>query len=838
MKTIQKLSFLIFIFSINQLLAQSEQIKGIVTNLKGAPMEFVNVGIKGKNKGAVTNYNGLYKISNIEPGIYTIIASSVGYNTQVKEISLSNGQVLEINFTLTEDVQYLSEVEVIGRKATTYKSDYSYAATKTGKEISKIPASVSTVTKELIADQLAYNLSDVLKNISGVNNNSSGTYNDLRIRGFRSHSSGTIGTANRFINGLKASQGFFTSPNLFTFERVEVLKGPASSIYGNVNPGGMVNLVTKKPLDEYRNTIQFVTGSFNTLRTNLDVTGPFNENKKLLYRLNIAYDRSNTFRDFSSYKNFTIAPSVTYKATEKTTINAEVMFNKYDGYIDRGVPVPGQDYDAVDVALTIAQPSDFYKVDDTYLMLTMNHKFSDNVSFNASYLKYVWDEELNEHRTSNNWVDDGAQVVSSIRYWERIDDRNSDFLTGYFSIKAGDKSHISHEIVTGLDYYRFKTLGGTVTEARQKRVYDDDGNFTGFEELTFDLLNPEYYNRVNDINDYDFFVNRAIGDREADYAQTGIYAQDIIGLMNDKLNIMLGARLEFLNNKIDYRINDSNGITDANETIFIPRIGVSYTLNDNLHVYGNYSEGFTPISPDYLANPQEYRPDGSDIEYEHETNSQYEFGIKGDFLNKKLFASLAYFDIKRENVLMSTNELTASGDDAQIQNGAELSSGLEFDIVGRITPNWSITANYAYLDTEVSDNSQNSTGTIGVDFVEGVNGLPIVGAPKHSFGFWTKYSFDQGFFKDFGFSIGGNYVSERRHSNSETSLEIPTDEYFYEIPEYFVADSALYYTFDKFKISMNINNIFDKKHWVGAYDFLRSFPGSTRSYNLNVGYTF
>ncbi len=715
--------------------------------------------------------------------------------------------------TIDHDLNEVQSVEIIGRKSTSYKSDYTFSGTKTEVSTKEIPMSISTVTKELIQDQHAITLSDLIGNMSGVSNNSSPSYNDFRIRGFRSHTSSGTGTGNRYINGLKAGQGFFTNPTLVNIERVEVLKGPASSIYGNINPGGLINMVTKKPLEDSRKSVNFSVGSFNSMRATGDFTGALNESKTLLYRLNVGYDKSDTYRDFNEYENYSIAPSITFKPTDKTTFNAELSYNFYDGKLDRGVPVPNQDYDAfedgdLDVGLTISQPSDWYKVKDLYFNFSLNHKFTDRISFNAAYLRYNWDEDLAEHRTTNRWVtsDDGTQTVSDIRYWERLHDSKSDFFSGYFDIKLGNEG-FRNDIVAGVDYYYFDTDGGTVSEARTKRVYADDGTFTE-ENMTFDLLNPEYYNRTTDINNYVFFTNRAIGDRAVKQQQYGFYVQDMIHLLDSKLNILLGGRYEIYNPLSDYR-TEVTGV-DLKEDIFLPRVGVSYALTNDIEVYGNYSTGFTPLAPDVL----ELNPD-----FENEDSEQFEVGMKTELFRGKLLATIAAFDITRNNVVYSIDN------DVYVQDDKQTSRGIEFEATGKVSRNFSLTANYTYLDTEVASGNN---ALLDGEVVEGV--------PKNAFGFWGKYTFRSGYLKNIGFAIGGNYTSERRHRNaSENSVG---EDYYGEIPSYFVLNGGIFYNKDKFNININFKNILDETYWLGAYDYFRSFPGAPRNITASVGYKF
>ncbi|MEM6634099.1 MAG: TonB-dependent receptor, partial [Bacteroidota bacterium] len=229
--------------------AQQASIQGQVNDENGNPIPYANVILRGTQLGSATDDNGAYTISNVAPGSYTIQATFVGYRELRKEISLSAGESLTVNFSLVVADVSLQTVEITGREEQGYQNEISFAATKTATRLKDLPQAVSYVTKEVMAARQAYRVNDVVKNISGINQFS--WYNDYTIRGFRSQQ--------ELINGLRVI-GLF-GPQILTanLERVEVIKGPASAVFGNSSPGGTMNRVTKKPLFDDKKAISFTT---------------------------------------------------------------------------------------------------------------------------------------------------------------------------------------------------------------------------------------------------------------------------------------------------------------------------------------------------------------------------------------------------------------------------------------------------------------------------------------------------------------------------------------------------------------------------------------------------
>ena len=802
--------FLTALFNLSFLSAQTTTLSGKVTDSDGTPLFGANLMLS-QGSGTTADYEGNYKFSDIPAGAYTLKVSFLGFEPQQKQINLSKNQHVQINFVLNPSSEQLQEVEITGRSEKSYKNNLSFAATKTATPIKDIPQAVSYVTKEVFADQQAYRVNDIIKNISGVNMYS--YYDDFTFRGFRS--------GETYINGLRVVGLFGPEPLLANIERVEVVKGPASAMFGNSIPGGVMNRVTKKPLAQDRKAINFTLGSFNTLRTTADFTGPINASKSLLYRLNLAYENSDSFRDLQEKKSYVIAPSISFLPTDKTRINFDLVITRFDGKLDRGQPIfgatSGSDIYSTPISFAIGQTSDFHKTDVVYSTLSLNHQFSDKLSFNASYIKYVAQEDLEEHRTSNQFAldanGDPIPTLMGMQVITRKGQTIADNLSSYFVYQAKTGA-FDHKVVAGFDYNAQQQPvgnaqsfargyllqgGGASTRAADFPNFLRDANGNPVPNVPhFDLQNPTY--NVARLSDY-IFTNSPVAPTK--YYSYGFYVQDQIKWQ--KFQLLLGGRQEYYNDINNFDQPDEETTTQHK---FLPRVGLVYEATPAVNLYGTYTESFQPQGVAALNNPQAGGP------FDPVTAYMVEGGAKGEFFNKRLAANLAVYFIENNNILVNANDVI--NPDLLEQRGQEQSKGIELDINGRVLPNLSLTANYAYNEATITES----------DNPEEI-GRRKENAPLHQGGIFGKYTFIGEHLKGIGITLGSNFVGKR--NTRVATLQLPS---------YVVADAGVSYKVDKFNIRFLVNNVFDKTHWVGGYSYTRLYPGTPRNYLLSVGYTF
>ncbi|MFD2744601.1 MULTISPECIES: TonB-dependent receptor [Sphingobacterium] len=802
--------------------AQSSAIlQGDITDLQGNSLSGTSITVRGSSLRTAADAQG-YFFLNIPEGSHSVQFSLVGYETQIITIQAKAGKPITLDIMLSSSQSTLQQVEIIGRKEQTYKTTRTFIGNKNETAIKDVPQSISYASKELIADQGAMRVGDVVKNFSGVNQFS--FYDDLTIRGFRVN-----GQANtQLLNGLRTSTGFWKQSLANYLERVEVLKGPSSALFGNASPGGVVNRVTKKPLDETRRSINLSLGSFDTFRALADFTGPATKDSSLLYRVNLGYENAQNFRDLMFDKNLVIAPSLTFIASDRTSINFDLVYTDSKSRLDRGQPIFGSyDLHSTPQSLSLNTANDYLNELTYNASLWLNHQINDNLSFNASYLKTGYNESLYEHRTSNMYALDGdgnpIEDRVGMMIQQRIRNRYIDNLAAYFNYTT-QTGILGHKIVFGYDLGSERTpVGGSQLTASGYRNAANNGAINSYNPANqsaylldangnpvpnvphFNLSDPMSSNRMMD--DSKSFFSQSTVAPSYYYLQAG-YVQDQITIGN--LQAMLGMRYEYYTDFVEYKTQAEE---KTHSSAWLPRLGLVYTINPNINVYGSYVTGYNPQTAATIANPNAGGP------FDPLESNMIEFGTKTSWLEDQLTITAAIYEINQTGGLYG---ITGEPDLLQ-QIGREQSRGFELDLIGSIRPNWNIIASYSYNDAK---------------FLESANpeeiGLQKPNTPKNTANIWTRYNISSGLLQGLGIAFGGNFVDQRNliFDRSRAADEQLT------IPSYTVLNAALFYTVGKMNLQLNANNITNKKHWVGGYDYLRLFPGVPQNYLLSLGYSF
>ena len=819
--------------SIPSLLAQETiSVRGRVTDSQGQPLLGVSVLLDGTAKGASTNEKGFYEVRHVPVGQQTFVFSYLGYQTlkQTFEVTPNpSGTHTHLDVALQEEAQQLQEVEIIGRRESSYKNSTSFSGTKTATAIRDIPQTINYVTKEVILDQGASTVNDVVKNVSGVSQYT--TYNDFSIRGFR-----TTGNRNsgNLLNGMRAQTSLWSASSLANIERVEVIKGPAAALFGNASPGGLINRVTKKPLLERQHTVSVNTGSWGTLKSYGDFTGPLNESKSLLYRLNLGYETTDGYRDLQGRNTLTIAPSFSFIPNEKTRFNVDLTYYRLDGKVDRGQTIFGDgDLYSVPITRSLSATNDFLKETQMNITLGLTHKITDALSFNSTYLNSSYSEDLREHNQANSYymqqgnkanTGDQSKILMQALLRQRTFRNNS--FNNYFNYNF-NTGPVKHTLLVGYDYFQVEQLPGasqltaggyllrngktttTFDPARLNTYVLDANNKPLTNVAVFDLNNPTGGNVMKETNKYIFTSGNTKPTLQTSH---GVYLQEQLEISMVKL--LLGLRKEFFKDYLNYKQNNEETIE---QQALIPRVGLVITATDNINFYSTWMKGFEPQSADTQSDPDRYGGPFDPVYSE-----LFETGLKTDWFNKRLSATASVFKIIQQNTLYPASPAVPGKPDYKMQIGEEESNGFEFDLAGEISPNWNILASYAYIDARITKTATNSEK----DF-----DMQRPSTPRHSGNIWTKYIITEGFFKHLGFGAGYNFVTERF---GQVGRRANTTVY----PGYGLVNAVLYYKINQIQLQANLNNILNKTHWVGGYDKLRSFPGAPRNINVTVSYKF
>ncbi len=829
------LALIFFIIIYNQSFSQINVTGKVIDQSKNAiPGATVSLSDGNKKEGVTTDQNGAFEIKCSQAGVYDLEVRFLGFDPYIKSFTFSEVRTYDLgSIMLTEYTQELQSVEVVGRLERNYNSDYSFSATKTAIKNKELPQSLSTVTKELISDRQAFQLADAVKIVSGVAPSS--FYNQYNIRGISQNEEGQI------INGMRTRQYYFLQPITSNIERVEVLKGPASVTFSSVDPGGSINMVTKKPLVTDRKEVSMSVGSFSTIRSTLDFTGPLNESKTLLYRLNAGIQEARSYRDLVKNNALLVSPSISYIPNNKTAINAEMIYSNNTGTLDRGQPIFGAtagvtDLNSTPTSLNLGAANDFFKSKEMIIMTNIAHKFTDNISFNASYMKQTWTENLQEHRTTNAFaVDMNNQPVTSLaamQFVQRQQYWNTDNLNAYFNadFKTGK---IGHKLLIGYDLSRWnKTKGGGQNAARGYLLNDGTvtnsfvlANAANYQTITidgntlpkpnvnhFNLNNPSY--TIRNVEDYTLNSRTAVP--SALTTTNAIYVQEQFKL--GKFSALLSLRNEWYEDITNY---NSPGEAGFKNTALIPRVGLTYEVTKQVNVYGTYLEGYQPQSNTVTLMPSTgafFWDPNSPARFKPLISDLKELGAKGDFFDNRMTMTLALYEINQKNILINAN--IPAFPDSLVQRGADRSRGVEWEVAGYILPNWQVNASYSYIDAVIMEDDDTS-----------LSGKRKENVPANSANLWTRYNFsDETILNDLGVGLGVQYSGSK----------VPWFTRAFEVPGYTIMDLAIYYNPSKanMQLALNINNVFDTTYWIGAQNYLRLFPGAPRNFMLTATYKF
>lgn len=569
------------------------------------------------------------------------------------------------------------------------------------------------------------------------------------LRGFRD--APILRDGFRQYNGSYSSLGF---PEIANLERVEVLKGPASVLYGEIEPGGLINLVSKQPLDNPFYQAELQIGSRELVRPRIDISGPLTTDGSLLYRLNALYQHRESFRDYDTdAERFFAAPTLTWKISDRTDLTLALEYLDDSAFADFGTIASGNSVADIPASRVTNNPDD-----------TITNKYF-NVGYNF------------EHRFNDNWT-----VQNAFRYQHSSYDYSvlalpfefdeTATLTRLFADQESEarnytlQTNLVGKLNTGSIKHTF--LLGVDLNRSERNVFTALGN----DPSPLDIFNPIYDQPEPDSDTLPVF-----SDVTNESNRLGVYVQDQVALL-DNLFILAGLRYDTVDQKaINAPIAEDDG-SEQNQTedAFTPRIGVVYQPIDEVSLYASYSRSFRPTTST-SASGDILRP---------EEGKGYEVGIKTEWLEGKLSATLAYFDITKQNVAVSDPAFPGLG--FSIATGEQRSRGVELDAVGEILPGWKMIASYAYTDAEVTEDTD-------PDLV----GSRLTGIPKHSGSLWTTYEIQTGNLQGLGFGIGFNYVGK-------TEGGLPNS---FQVDSFFLTNAAIFYRRDNWRFALNFKNLFD-----------------------------
>lgn len=672
-------------------------------------------------------------------------------------------------------------------------------ATKTDTPIIRTPVNIQVIPQQILKDQQVVRLEQALQNVSGVGVVQNGGDGDaFSVRGFAVN--------NYYRNGVLRVTG--NSPigprEVSNVERIEVLKGPASILYGRIEPGGLINVVTKQPWSTPYTAISQQFGSFDYYRTSIDTTGPVTGDGKLLYRLGFAYEDAGSFVDFVNSDHVLFAPTLQWNISDRTqaTFNFEYYSaddvqggntsvvagprNPDNPLVNRPLALPRNRF--------LGEPGDGFSSHYVDLGYTISHQFNDNWrikhNFNANLntlerqqttfpLNLDFGAFYPEPLANCDPANGSCQIPRGLTTGSGFQDAyyTSLDLTGHV-----DTFNLKHTLLFGTDYYHL-TFGSIGSSPLVSAI---------------DAFNPVYGQRKIVFDD----AQRNI---QTTTSWNGVYFQDQVQFPHD---VFFLAGFRYDNARVDRdRSNNPNqslGEIEAAGQVK-PRFGLLWQPVSELSLYSNYVENF---------GVGQTNNDGTTLP--PQTAQQWEVGAKTELFDGRLSASLAWFNLTRQNVattsLADPNVLVAIGE--------ARNQGLEFDFSGEILPGWKWIGSYAYIDSEITRDN------------DGNQGNRLFNVPEHSGSLWNTYEFLDGFLR--GFKFGGGIVAKsQRQSGIENDTQLPgyailnlVAAYQWKVGKYAV------------KTQLNIDNLLDKYYFAGSQNRDFNLVGTPRTFLGSVSVNF
>lgn len=771
-------------------MAQSGSIKGTVFTADHKPAGYVTIGIKGSHAGAITDEQGQYKFEKVKAGSYILKISAVGVQSMEQSIQLAAGETLQVpDIVLQESASELQEVVVNGLKKG-YKAENVSPTLRIKTPLLEIPQNIQVVNSKLLADQQVFDmLEGVTRNVSGV------TRGEHWDNYALIYTRGTQIPALRDGMNVSMPWGPLTEDMSFV-DRVEFIKGPAGFMLANAEPGGMYNVVTKKPTGINRREVTFTAGSFDTYRATADVDGKVDSKGKLLYRLNVMGQKKGSFIPYDFNDRVSVAPVLKYNFTDHTSLTLE-----YDYQFSR-MRAPGAAYQYsakgfkdVPRNWTTASPDiDPTNINDHRVFLAFNHSFNSKWSL-TTQLAYFNYRQVG----SSLWpraIDEAGNMQRGIGIWDALGKNafGQVFVNG--DVRTGS---VTHRILAGVD------LG----------IKDYWADFSQNAPLdatsSFNIYNPNHSIPHSNIPVFDRSI--PITERTGIYVVSqkyaSLYVQDELQFFNDKLRLTLAGRYTASTDA-----NDA-GSSSTDDKKFTPRVGLSASLDKQTSVYAVYDQAFVP-QPGRDRAGNRFKP---------VTGDSYEIGFKRDWFGGRWNSTVALYHYTKNNVL--TGDPNDPSHIYSIQIGGIRANGVEVDVKGELAKGLDLMLNYAYTDSRIAKDTANSK-TIG-------NITP--GVTRHVTNAWLSYRLPAGRLKGFGVSLGYQYQIGRYAWYVFDGSE-------QQIPDYFRLDGSISWQNKKYSIALNVNNILNDYLFSGApYAF-----GSTKAYywvseaprnfRVSVGYRF
>ncbi|WP_372756597.1 TonB-dependent siderophore receptor [Mariniflexile sp.] len=778
---------LLLVLAIQVSFSQSK-ITGTVFNEQKKAIPFANILIEGSTKGTSANENGLFELTQISDGNYTIKVSAIGFKSVSKSIFLKANESINLTFQLTSDSE-LDQVELFGNR--NKHPDKIEALTRLPLAPYEQIQSISIISEKLIEQQGNLTISDATKNVPGVY--TFATYGNKResmsSRGFRG--------IPILKNGVRVHSDFRGTGILTDMQgvdNIQVLKGAASITQGVAtdlgSPGGVINIVTKTPKYYSGGNASLRLGSFGQARTTFDVYGPVAKTENLAFRIDGALERSDSYRANISTERFYINPSLEWKLDDKTKVTLEMDYFDDSRTPDLGTVNLGEnDVNAIyDLPYNqfLGFENDKSLTENTTYSVRFNRDLNDKLSLKAAFYKsnLALDDKGASLGDAINDVS-GNPIYNQRKRGYSIATRNDDNSVLQFDLIGDDlkTGSISHTFQVGFDYRatKYNTTSKSVSTIDTIDVFSSN---------TRELPNTLAFGSTTEAGSQ----SRALG----------VVAQDVI-TFNNWLKTFLGFR---------YSTTQSNESLETTESnAFNPLAGIIVTPFENINVFVSYTNSSYPRTSTRL--------DVNGNELGNERYDQFETGIKTNWLDSRLRFNFTFFKINNKDINLPVYDENWVATGFYQKGGNDERKGIEVELTGRILDNLEVITGYSYIDAQYKEHTSY------------VYGSAPLNTPKHTFNAYANYTF---LGKLEGLSAGaGIYYTGERPINDWSSGAVthegivPNQEPFY-VDAFAQTNIQAAYNFDKhWNFRFILNNVFNK---IGYNAYRTSYINQTDPRNF------
>ncbi|WP_181408097.1 TonB-dependent siderophore receptor [Pararhizobium mangrovi] len=657
-------------------------------------------------------------------------------------------------------------------------AERSATGTKTDTAIVDTPQSIAVVSAEQMQEQAVQSNSEALRYVPGISSESFGAdprADWIRSRGFQ---------VPEYLDGLRLPRGVFAWQQIdpWLLERIEVLKGPSSGLYGQTPPGGLVNMVSKRPTDEPLHEVQIQTGSPERYQGAFDFGGPLDPAGVFSYRLAGLARSAETNVDYVQDDRLEIAPALKWSPDEATSLTVLGHYVTKDSESLQFLPALGTLYDNPNGNISrdffVGEPGfddfDFEQYGIGYLF---EHTFDSGVTVRQNLRYGTIDYDLDVVRTHPVFGlrADGRSLA---RIAAGIHDETSALTVDTNATGDFDTGPVRHTWLAGIDFID----------------QDTDYSYTSGDVADLDIYDPQYGASVGPL--------ATLVDQDQSLDQLGLYLQD--QMVFDRWHLTLAGRHDWSESVTDDRLSGSNAAVDDSQ--FTGRAGLLYAFDSGVSPYVSYSTSFEPQT-------------GSDADgdaYVPTEGEQVEVGIKYQPPGTRSLFTLAAYDLGQDNVLVS-NVIT----NVREQVGEVRVRGIEAEAKIDMSNGFEIIASYAYQDSEI------------VEATDGTQGNRVPYVPEHQASAWVNYSFETGPLA--GLGLGGG-VRAAGASYGDTGNSIEADGYT-------LFDAAVRYDFgarqeklEGLKLAVNASNLFDKEYVASCNSTNACYYGNGRAVRGTLSY--